>query len=178
MLKKLLPALLALVLLLTATLTAGAETVVRPAGDTPWVETTAEEIMEKLGFEFGMPEGIQEPVYRMLEDYQLAEMNFTLEAYGEDIVFCARIMSESEFRNMSGVMANEWSAEEDCEFQGLQAQLLRLDLDTGETIEVFLWFDVVPGLMYSVTAQGMDLDGFDIQAIAEQLYIPTQGDVG
>ena len=38
--------------------------------------------------------------------------------------------------------------------------------------------DVVPGLMYSVTPQGMDLDGFDIQAIAEQLYIPTQGDVG
>ena len=53
-----------------------------------------------------------------------------------------------------------------------------MDLDTGEIIEIFLWFDVVPGLMYSVTAQGMDLDGFDIQAIAEQLYIPTQGDVG
>ena len=178
MLKRLLPALLALALLLTTTLSAGAETVIRPAGDTPWVETTAEEIMEKLGFEFGMPEGIQDPTYTMLEDYKLAEMRFTLEAYGEDMTFTARIMSESEFRNMSGVMANEWSAEEDCEFHGLQAQLLRVDLDTGEIIEIFLWFDVVPGLMYSVTVHGTDLDGFDIQAIAEQLYIPTQGDVG
>ena len=45
-------------------------------------------------------------------------------------------------------------------------------------VEMCMWYDLVPGLMYSVTAQGMDLDGFDIQAIAEQLYIPTQGDVG
>ena len=39
-----------------------------------------------------------------------------------------------------------------------------------------LWYDAVPGLMYALSVYTTDLDGLDATAIAEQVYIPVQGD--
>ncbi|WP_292213581.1 hypothetical protein [Butyrivibrio sp.] len=32
------------------------------------------------------------------------------------------------------------------------------------------WYDVEIGISYSLSTQDKDLDGFDIQAVAEQMY--------
>ena len=43
-------------------------------------------------------------------------------------------------------------------------------------IERCMWFDAVPGLMYSLAVYSTDLDGLDLTALAEAVYIPAQGD--
>lgn len=48
----------------------------------------------------------------------------------------------------------------------------------NESVDVCIWYDVVPGYVYSLSTRGADLDGFDITAIAEQVYKPMQGNVG
>ena len=44
-----------------------------------------------------------------------------------------------------------------------------------ETVDVSLWYDAVSGLMYSVSTSAPDLDGFDIGAAADWLYMPARG---
>ena len=46
--------------------------------------------------------------------------------------------------------------------------------DEDATVDLCLWFDAVPGIAYSVTASGHDLDGFDITASAYRLFLPAQ----
>ena len=43
-------------------------------------------------------------------------------------------------------------------------------------IERCMWFDVAPGLMYSLAVYSTDLDGLDLTVLAEAVYIPAQGD--
>ena len=45
-----------------------------------------------------------------------------------------------------------------------------------EWVELCLWYDIVPGLMYSLSVYSTDLDGLDLTAVAEQVYVPVQGD--
>ncbi len=42
-------------------------------------------------------------------------------------------------------------------------------------MELCLWYDRVPGLMYSLSVYTTELDGLDLTAVAEQVYIPVQG---
>ena len=39
-----------------------------------------------------------------------------------------------------------------------------------------MWYDIVPGVMYSLSVYSTDLDGLDLTAVAEQVYVPVQGD--
>ena len=46
----------------------------------------------------------------------------------------------------------------------------------GETwAELCLWYDITPGLMYSLSVFTPDPDGLDLTAVAEQVYLPVQG---
>lgn len=133
----------------------------------PWRETTAEELMQTLGVEFGVPEDAENVVYRMLEAENLAEMQFVW--CGAEC--CARIMPTAEFEDISGFFY-DWDSEEECEIGWCAGRVMR-----AENAIVFLWYDVAPGLMYSV---GMILPPdaqADILAQAEMIYIPAQGEV-
>ncbi len=55
----------------------------------PWVEMTAEELMEKAGVSFGVPEGAENVIYRYNAGEDMAEMQFTMNG----TEFCARIQS-------------------------------------------------------------------------------------
>ena len=139
----------------------------------PWVDTDAEGIMQTIGVEFGVPEGAEVLAYRMLPDAQLAEMQFVW----NDMTYCARIQPTTEFTDISGLYF-DWQSEESFDMRGCECREMRVQ-DGDETVDLCLWYDVVPGLMYSVfTSSGSDLDGFDLLAAVEQLYVPAQGDVG
>lgn len=45
----------------------------------PWVDTTAEDIMSKIGIELNVPEGAESVVYRMDESEKMEEMRFILD---------------------------------------------------------------------------------------------------
>ena len=48
---------------------------------------------------------------------------------------------------------------------------------TGSTewVELCQWYDAAPGLMYSLSVSTVDPDGLDLTAVAEQVYLPLQG---
>ena len=138
----------------------------------PWTETTAEGLMEALGIAFTVPEGAQNIAFRMLESDSLAEMDFDLDGMS----YTARIQPAVEWTDISG-MYYEWeNTMEDFTIGNCPAWEGRAADDQG-TADLCLWFDVAPGLMYSLsTVSEGDLDGFDLTAIAEQVYTPVQGD--
>jgi len=132
----------------------------------PWTETTPEELVETLGLSFNPPEGAQEIVYRMLESEALAEMQFVYEGAN----CTARIKPAVEFEDISG-MYYEWEDSGECEIQYCPGAWMQMAAD-GQTVALCLWYDVVPGLMYSVSAAGET----DIVALANVLFTPAQGD--
>ena len=139
----------------------------------PWTDMTAEELMEASGLAFGVPEGAENVIYRYLQSENLAEMQFTS---GPD-EYCARIqpaaLAEGELLDISGLYY-VWENEEaiavgPCSGVIGQAQ-------DGETwAELCLWYDITPGLMYSLSVFTPDPDGLDLTAVAEQVYLPVQG---
>ena len=144
------------------------ETVALP---NPMVEVTADELMDKLGLSFNVPDGAEDVKYFVINN-EMAEMRFTYNT----VNCCARIKPTVEFEDISG-MYYKWNVEETGKVSYNEAQIKRYN-GNDITVDACLWFDAAPGLMYSVTADGKDLDGFDIQAVAEQTYVQTQGDVG
>ena len=138
----------------------------------PWVETSEEELTAALGFAFAVPEGAENVTFRMLEAQQLGEMTFTLN--GMDYV--ARIKPAEEFEDISGLYYEWGDPIEDTAVEGRQTWEARA-VDGERTVDLVLWYDAVPGLMYSLsTSAENDLDGFDIIGVALQVYAPMQGE--
>ena len=136
----------------------------------PWTETTPEGLMETLGLEFGVPEGAEAVVWLMWEAEALAEMQFTWNGIG----YTARIMPAAEFTDISGLYYEGWT-EEECAIGWCEGKIKSVAMEYGE-VHLCLWYDLVPGLMYSVSAVASAGETVDIAAMAEQVYLVTQGD--
>ena len=134
----------------------------------PWVKTTEDGLMEALGLRFGVPEGATDVTWLILEEEQLAELQFTW--YDED--YTARIMPSDEFQDISG-MYYDWQQQFDCEIGRCEGICYRA-YDGEYTADLCLWYDALTGLMYSVSVVDTDLDGFDITASAQEIYVPMQ----
>lgn len=137
----------------------------------PMVETDEQGLLETLGVRFNIPEGAQDVKYFVING-ELGEAQFTL----INAEITVRIQPSAEFTDISGAYY-EWTVEEDDTVGVCEAKTMRY-IGEDETVDVCLWFDVAPGIMYSVTAIAPDLDGFDVTAIAEQVYAPLQGEAG
>ena len=134
----------------------------------PWTESTAEEVLEVFGVELGVPDGATDVTWRMNEASQMAEMDFIWDG----MAYTARVAPANEFEDISGLYY-EWTLEDACSV-GRCDGVCRRAFDEGLTVDVCLWYDDLTGLMYCVCAAAEDLDGFDIQAAADQVYIPMQ----
>ena len=141
----------------------------------PWTEMTEDELLEASGLTFGVPEDAEDIVYRWLEDESLAEMQFML---GED-EYCARIMpddlEEGQLDNISD-MYFQWENEEEVTIGHCPGTIGQAQTGSEDYVELCLWYDLVPGLMYSLSVYTTDPDGLDLTAVAEMVYIPVQGE--
>ena len=137
----------------------------------PMVSTDAEGFLDQIGVELGLPDGAEDVAYFVISE-TLGEMRFTVDG----VEMNARVQSADEYTDISGLYYT-WDVEEDCTVNGREGKEMRVTAD-GKTIDLCLWYDVVPGLMYALSAEAEDLDGFDLLAYAEQVYIPMQHDVG
>lgn len=166
---------LAAVLVMTCVLAACAQKSEQTAGlPNPMVDSDPKGIMDRFGVEFGVPEGAKDVRYFIVDD-TFAEMQFNKDG----IKYHARIQPAAEFTDISGIVGG-WDVEDDCSLFGGRGQAKAMRVNSGEagTYDTILWFDVVPGVMYSITANAADLDGYDLQPMAETVFIPTQGEVG
>ena len=160
--KKLVSILMALMVLLCGTALAEAGLA------NPWSQTTAQGLMDALGLQLGLPDGATNVAWQMMEAEQMGQVTFTWQ--GED--YTARIAPADVFEDISGLYY-EWEAEDKCEV-GRCKGVVRRAHDGENTVDVCLWYDDPTGLMYAVSVIGADLDGFDITAAANILYIPMQ----
>ncbi|MBQ6215385.1 MAG: hypothetical protein IJJ67_08210 [Oscillospiraceae bacterium] len=139
----------------------------------PLKETDAEGIMQTLGLEFGVPEGAGEVSYYIIND-ETAEMRFTVDTAR----FTARIKPSAEFEDISG-MYYDWTATDDTrKVQHCNARNMSYLSETEDDVMVTLWYDTAPGLMYSLSAVDNDLNGLDLQVLANQIFIPVQENAG
>ncbi len=135
----------------------------------PWEETDAEGFVQKSGLDLNVPEGAENVIYRVLTDEKLGEIQFTLN--GNE--YTARVKGTAEFEDLSGIYVT-WDSTEDVEVSYCSGKLMT-GKNGDETVQCVEWFDVVPGVMYSLSTSGKDLAGLDITAVAEQVFKPMQG---
>lgn len=133
----------------------------------PLVESNADGVAQQLGFALGVPDGAENVEYFILSG-DTEELRFTLNG----LDYTARLKATAGFEDISG-MCYTWTNTLDDEIEGCECKLMRYSGDEGD-IDVCLWYDAAPGLMYSLTTSDSSLDGFDITAAALQVYEPVQ----
>ena len=131
----------------------------------PWEDLTAEQLKAESGLSFGLPEGIENVIYRYLPDENLAEMQFTA---GSD-EFCARIQPADEPMNISG-MYFDWDNEEEVHIGQSTGTIGQAKTGSEDWVELCQWYDADQGLQYSLSVYTTDIDGLDLTALAEQVY--------
>ena len=138
----------------------------------PWTDSDAAALEAMLGSaRFSVPEGAENVIYRALEAAKLAEIRFSID--GMD--YTARIQPAGAATDISGMYYDNWGDDEPCTIGGIEGMSHRAT-DGDKTIDVCQWYDAANGMMYSLSAEGADLDGFDIVAIAEAVYGAAQPD--
>ena len=143
--------------------------------ENPWVELTEEELLAAGGMNFALPEDAENVIYRYLASQELSETQFTL--FGDE--FCARVqpadLNPGELMNISG-MYFDWENVEEVNVSYCPGSIGMAQTGSESWVEICLWYDIVPGLMYSLTVSTADPDGLDLAALAEQIFVPAQGD--
>ncbi len=142
----------------------------------PWLELESkEQLLELSGIDFNIPEGAEEIVYRYLPEEALSEILFILD--GDE--YCARIepaaLNEGELMNISDIYF-AFENEEAVKIRYCDGTIGLAQTGSEDWVELCLWYDIVPGIMYSLSVYTTDPDGLDLTAVAEQVYLPVQGD--
>ena len=136
--------------------------------ENPWTDTDADGMMQELGLFMGAPEGAEDVIYRVLAAEQLGEIQFTLDGQA----YTARIKAAAEEEDISGLYF-DWTSEEECEIEGRKGTI-RQAQDEDAVVIACSWFDVAPGIMYSVSTSTQDPAAVDITAVAEAVFEPMQ----
>ena len=139
----------------------------------PWTQSDRQGVADATGFEMTPPEGAENVAYSYMDAGSLAQMTYELNSDK----WTYRIQEADKLTDISG-MYYTWDAEEKGEVSGREAIYYSyggLD-NAGDDIQVVNWYDAVTGVTYSLSAVGSDLNGMDIQAHAESLYVPLQGE--
>ncbi|MBR5916199.1 MAG: hypothetical protein IKZ57_07115 [Spirochaetia bacterium] len=136
----------------------------------PVVESSFEEIQEKLGITFGIPKDAENIFYSIIAG-NLAQMDFTWQ--NSDCTARIKASTSTEFEDISGFYY-KWEKEVQLPV-GYNSATARWIESDGETIGICIWQDIVPGLTYSVSMrQNATLENLFI--LANAVYIPVQGD--
>lgn len=139
----------------------------------PWHESDKEGVLEATGIELITPDDAEYATYSYLDTENLAQVSYVRGTQN----WVYRAVASDVYDDISGLYY-DWASEESVEVSGRHADLCSYS-DDNETIWVINWYDEVPGIMYSlsVTAgSAEDLDGLDMQGMAEALFIPMQDD--
>ena len=134
----------------------------------PWRTVTAQELKAATGAVFGLPQGAEDAVYLVMNETELSEMQFSMQGAR----FNARIQETASFTDISG-MYYSWSGKGAFNL-GRCVGAYWTAQEGNEQIHLCLWYDGEAGVMYSLSAQGENLQSFDLEAIARTVYIPAE----
>jgi hypothetical protein len=157
---------------------AGTEEVV--GMENPWRDITEDEANSIYAKLFTAPEGATDVKWSIMDSAAdpsgfpgpLVQMMFTLD--GRE--FTARMQTtEEDNADISG-MFYDWTVTDDATLHGwggdnMPAKCSRY-VGENEYADLCNWYDIEYGAAYTLSVTDKDLDGFDIQAIAEAIYNP------
>ncbi len=140
----------------------------------PWRNVPAEEVKSIWPGSFAVPEGAENISWSVLDpgtdlSGALVQLSFDLDG----MHFTAREQrTGTESADLSG-MFYEWTVTDDLLLRNwngrdLSGTYLRC-IGENEYADVCLWYDPVSRVSYSLGVTARDLDGFDLQAVAEAL---------
>lgn len=141
----------------------------------PWTQSDEQGVAEATGFEIAAPEGATDVSYSYMAEGKMAQMTYVL----NEIKWTYRMQMADALTDISG-MEYTWASEEKgtvSEREAMYYSYCAPEDGTEDDVQVVNWYDVVPGVVYSLSATAKDLDGMDIQAYAESLFVPLQGEV-
>ena len=145
----------------------------------PWVDITEEEANECCTRLFKAPEGAQVRGWSKCEALgdpdkgvgPLVQLSFSL----DDMEFTARAQQgAAEDADIAGNFVNWTVGPDDVTLANwgggnMTGKTYRSINDSGY-VDMITWYDMEIGISYSLSVAAADLDGFDIQAVAEQMY--------
>lgn len=147
--------------------------------ENPWVEITEDEANANCFRLFKAPDGAKDVIWSMCDELgdvekgigPMIQLSFTLDG----VQFTARAQQgAAEDTDIAGNYV-EWTVgPEEATLANwaegnMPAKTYRSINESGY-LDMITWYDIEMGISYSLSAAAADLDGFDIQAVAEQMY--------
>ena len=145
----------------------------------PWHDCTEEEAYEVAPNLFSAPEGAKNVVWSMMDpeiseseySWPLVQMTFDL----DDNSFVSREQygTSDPATDISGLYYT-WTVQEDITLAnwggGNMAGVYSRYIGDDKYVDLITWYDIETGASYSLSVEAADLDGFDLQAVAEAMY--------
>ncbi len=144
----------------------------------PWKDCSQKEANAACPRLFKAPDGAQDIHWSIMEDAkdedknlgELVQLDFAL----DNLDFCARALYGADENAQIHGLYYDWTQENDVALAdwgdgNMQGKYYRGNDDQG-CVDLITWYDVETGISYSLSVSAEDLDGFDLQAVAEQMY--------
>ncbi len=161
-----------LVMMLLALAACSADEVETPQTElpNPVQLSSAEEILEELGFNLLTPVGAEDITYSIInlgDEEKIAQVDFTL----DEVEYTYRASAAAEWTDISG-MYYEWTEEVETNVSYTTGKTFIAE-DDDDKVGVILWFDAAPGIQYSLSMDS-EADYTVLWFLAEQLFQPVQ----
>ena len=139
----------------------------------PWRDITEAEAKTVYPQTFTLPDGAENAAWRVMESAgtpALLELRFELNG----LKFTARQQQTgNRDADLSG-MVYTWSAQDSITLRNGLTGIMYRCIDEDGYADLCVWYDEASGVSYSLGVTAKDLDGFDLQAVAEALFPPAK----
>ena len=148
----------------------------------PWKAITEDEAIAKIPRLFKAPDDAEDVKWSVMENGETETPMVQLVFEQDNTEFTARAQVGPEGEDISG-MYFEWTSEDEVTLSNwgdgnMKAKLYSYTEDDAVKDMLITWFDVEVGINYSLGAIGDDLNGLDLQAVADQMYIDREATAG
>ncbi len=136
----------------------------------PVKPSSAEEILEDLGFKMATPVGAQDIAYSIIDmgdEPKIAQVDFTLDG----ISYTYRASAAAEWTDISG-MYYEWTEEVETNVSYTTGRTFIAE-DGDDKVGVILWHDDLEGVQYSLSME-TEADYTVLWFLAEQIFQPNE----
>ncbi len=140
----------------------------------PWTETDKDGIAKATGFDMTAPKGASDITYSYMSKEGMAQMSYELD--GSKWTY--RMQMVDELTDISGITV-KWTKKSEGKVSAKEAVYYEYDAQddsSDKSVQLVNWYDAVAGVTYSLSVTGDDLNGLDLQAYAEDLYVPLQSE--
>ncbi|OON85729.1 hypothetical protein BXO88_10745 [Oribacterium sp. C9] len=147
----------------------------------PWRDITYDEAVATISKLFKAPDGAENVKWSICKTGEddmaipgpLVQMTFDLDGMS----FTAREQVTGEKAEDISGMYYDWRNTEDITLSnwgdGTMPAEYKRYIGDGESADVCTWYDIEYGASYSLGTTAKDLEGFDLQAVAEAIYDPS-----